>query len=116
MVFYKKQYIYVSARRVCWQGLFSACLKSFDYLWSILLQWGFNNSKSDISLFIYKKDQVLLLCLVYVDYIVLTGNNPVLITKLNNDLNQMFAFKELGSLHYFLGIEAFRDSIGLYLC
>ena len=30
-------------------------------------------------------------------------------------LNDEFALKKLGSLHYFLGVEAFKDSAGFYL-
>lgn len=38
-----------------------------------------------------------------------------LLQKLTSDLNSQFALKELSSLHYLMGIEAFRDGSGLYL-
>ena len=46
----------------------------------------------------------------------LLANQPKLIDKFIADLNQRFALKKLGSLHYLVGIEAYRDEIGLYLC
>ena len=67
-------------------------------------------------LFIYKKEESLIILLVYLDDILVTGNQPGLIDKLIADLNQRFALKKLGSLYYFMGIEAYRDESGLYLC
>ena len=45
----------------------------------------------------------------------ITGNNSIVISDLVHDLNKSFLLKDVGSLHYFLGIEAFRDETGLYL-
>lgn len=87
----------------------------FDHLQGTLLNWGFVSSKSDVLLFIYKTGRVLILVLVYVDDILITDNKSTAITKLVTDLHRIFALKDLGSLHYFLGIEAFRDTTGLYL-
>ena len=55
------------------------------------------------------------LLLVYVDDILLTGNDELLLNKLTSDLNRKFALKNLGQIRYFLGIEAYRDTTGLYL-
>lgn len=46
----------------------------------------------------------ILFLLVYVDDLVLTGNNGNLMDQLVTTLNNMFALKDLGSLSYFLGI------------
>ncbi|KAJ0615754.1 putative RNA-directed DNA polymerase [Helianthus annuus] len=43
--------------------------------------------------------------LVYVDDIILTGNNPSAIDRVIHSLSQTFAIQDLGSLSYFLGIE-----------
>ena len=76
----------------------------FDRLKQALLGWGFKNSKVGISFFIYRSRDCLILLFVYVDDILVTNNAPKLIAKLLQDLNYMFALKELGSIHYFLGI------------
>lgn len=43
--------------------------------------------------------------LVYLDDVVVTGNNRVFIEDLINKLNKEFALKDLGKLHYFLDLE-----------
>ncbi|CAL2271428.1 unnamed protein product [Prunus armeniaca] len=52
---------------------------------------------------------------VYVEDIVLTSNNPSYCTQLISQLGSQFAIKDLGALHYFLGIEVHRTASGLFL-
>lgn len=42
---------------------------------------------------------------VYVYDIIITGNNPSHIQHIKDHLNTVFSIKDLGTLHYFLGIE-----------
>ena len=65
---------------------------------------GFGNSLVDSSLFVLQQDQSLVYTLVYVDDILITGNNKNLIQKVIKQLQDKFALKELGNLGYFLGI------------
>lgn len=53
--------------------------------------------------------------LVYVDDILITGNNSTIISNSVQRLGTDFALKDLGSLHYFLGIEVVSVSHGLVL-
>ena len=53
-------------------GLKQAPRAWFDKLKTVLLDWGFENSKFDISFFIHKFASKLLLLLVYVDDILIT--------------------------------------------
>lgn len=57
----------------------------------------------------------MILILIYVDDILITGDDSLLIQKVITDLNGQFALKTLGSSNYFLGFEAFGDKTGLYL-
>lgn len=71
-----------------------------------LLQRGFKNSSADTSLYIYNHGCSTILLLVYVDDVILTGNDSKLLTQLISDLDSQFALKDLGNLSYFLGIQA----------
>lgn len=42
---------------------------------------------------------------IYVDDIILTGNDPHEIQRLKKHLDNIFSIKDLGKLNYFLGIE-----------
>ncbi|XP_062085272.1 uncharacterized mitochondrial protein AtMg00810-like [Humulus lupulus] len=52
---------------------------------------------------------------IYVDDIVITGNDSEELQKFILKLNQVFSLKDLGPLNFFLGIEVCRDATGLYL-
>jgi hypothetical protein len=50
-----------------------------------------------------------------VDDIILTSNHSETLTTIINKLQADFAMKDLGSLTYFLGIQATRNTVGLHL-
>jgi len=52
---------------------------------------------------------------VYVDDIIITGNNPTDITALKTCLDDKFKIKDLEELSYFLGMEIIKVSNGLIL-
>jgi len=53
--------------------------------------------------------------LIYVDDIIVTSSSSDAVTALLQDLKEDFALKDLGDLHYFLGIEVQRNREGLVL-
>lgn len=71
-----------------------------------LLKLGFQASRSDTSLFFYITPTVKLFVLVYVDDLLLLGNNASSIQPIITQLQTILKLKDLGKLHYFLGIEA----------
>ena len=77
----------------------------FEKLRIVLLQWGFNNSQVDSSLFFIRKNTNILLLLVYVDDILISGDSSMDIQQLIDDLHHYFALKYLGHILYFLGFE-----------
>lgn len=76
---------------------------------------GFVPSKSDTSLFIYNKCNTHIFVLIYVNDIIVTSSSDEAITGLLKDLSAEFALKDLGDLHYFLGIEVKKHNGGLHL-
>jgi hypothetical protein len=53
--------------------------------------------------------------LVYVDDLVITGNNPTFIDTVIRHLSNRFHLKDLGNLHFFLGVEVIQTHAGLFL-
>ncbi|CAA7024026.1 unnamed protein product [Microthlaspi erraticum] len=80
-----------------------------------LLTLGFKNSVADTALFVLQKGTTLLYLLVYVDDIVVTGNDPAAIEATIKNLATRFSLKDMGALSYFLGIEVIRTKQGLHL-
>ncbi|MFS8002612.1 putative RNA-directed DNA polymerase [Helianthus anomalus] len=96
-------------------GLKQAPRAWFNRLSGALLQLGFHGSKTDPSLFIYSHHGILMYMLVYVDDIILTGNNPQLINNTIKRLSTTFALQDMGRLSYFLGIEVIPKGNDLLL-
>ncbi|XP_021996419.1 uncharacterized mitochondrial protein AtMg00810-like [Helianthus annuus] len=80
-----------------------------------LLHLGFHGSKTDPSLFILNSSGMLVYLLVYVDDIIITCNHSGAVNDVIKDLSSMFALKDLGQLHYFLGIEVVHHGSDLVL-
>jgi histone deacetylase 1/2 len=80
-----------------------------------LVALGFTPSKADTSLFYFNKHGVIVFVLIYVDDIIVASSSSRATTGLLHSLKQDFALKDLGELHYFLGIEVNKVSDGLVL-
>jgi hypothetical protein len=76
-----------------WYSRFSAKLTTI----------GFQASKADSSLFIYKKHGVTMFLLLYVDDIIVISSSSATVDALLKDLASEFTLKDIGDLHY-LGI------------
>jgi len=96
-------------------GLKQAPRAWYKRLSDFLLSIGFQASKADTSLFILSYGGALFYLLVYVDDILLTGSNSELLHKLINLLSSEFKLRDLGMVHYFLGIEVKPTSMGILL-
>ncbi|KAJ9562385.1 LOW QUALITY PROTEIN: hypothetical protein OSB04_007545 [Centaurea solstitialis] len=96
-------------------GLKQAPRAWYIELTTFLLQSGFKKSLADASLFIYSCGDIMCYFMVYVDDIVITGNNNSFLDRFVDTLARRFSVKDLGSLHYFLGIEVIPTNTGLFL-
>lgn len=96
-------------------GLKQAPRAWYIELKSFLLQLGFKNSVADTALFVLHHNDTLVYLLVYVDDIIVTGNNSMMVEKILSTLANRFALKDMGELSYFLGIKVVRSNKGLHL-
>ncbi|WJZ94996.1 hypothetical protein VitviT2T_013797 [Vitis vinifera] len=88
-----------------WFGRFTKSMRAF----------GYRQSNSDHTLFLKKQHSKITTLIVYVDDMVVTGNDPEERKALQNYLSREFKMKDLGPLKYFLGIEVSRSSEGIFL-
>ncbi|KAL5538657.1 hypothetical protein UlMin_044432 [Ulmus minor] len=57
----------------------------------------------------------IMLVLIYVDDMIVTGNDSSSIQFFVEKLYKKFVLKDMGSLHHFLGIKVKMDNSGMYL-
>ena len=87
-----------------WFGRFCSAMKGY----------GYNQSNSDHTLF-YKQNQgKIAILIIYVDDMIITGNNHEEIKMLERKLSTDFEMKNLGGLKYFLGIEVARNQNSIF--
>ena len=106
---------YVCRLKKALYGLKQAPRAWYQELRSYIMTAWFLNSTADTSLFTYHRGSDIIYVLVYVDDMVITGNNNRVIDAFIAAISTRFSLKDLGELSYFLGIEATRTSKGLHL-
>lgn len=82
---------------------------------SYLFRLGFVSSKSDNSLFVYRKGHHLAYLLLYVDDILLTGSSRELIAGIIDHLKKEFPITDRGRPNHFLGIKVEYNNSGVLL-
>jgi Reverse transcriptase (RNA-dependent DNA polymerase) len=87
----------------------------FDRFSMVMKKLGYQQSNADHTMFIQRKCVKICILIVYVDDIVLTGNDLVEMKRLKASLAKEFEMKDLGELCYFLGIEVARSKNGVVL-
>jgi Reverse transcriptase (RNA-dependent DNA polymerase) len=75
----------------------------------------FVKSSADSSMFVKHTKNFTIIILVYVDDIIMIGNNNDDIKNVKLFLKNEFDIKDLGKLRYFLGIEIAHSNKGLFL-
>uniref|UniRef100_A0A2N9GS30 Reverse transcriptase Ty1/copia-type domain-containing protein n=1 Tax=Fagus sylvatica TaxID=28930 RepID=A0A2N9GS30_FAGSY len=96
-------------------GLKQAPRAWFAKFSSTISQHGFSASSYDSALFFRRSDHGITLLLLYVDDMIITGDDVQGIQDLKHFLGQHFEMKDLGPLSYFLGLEVSSSSDGYYL-
>ncbi|KAL9264062.1 Retrovirus-related Pol polyprotein from transposon RE1-like protein [Drosera capensis] len=87
----------------------------FEKFSMVVQDIGFSRRSADSSLFGHLCSQGTVILLVYVDDIIITGDDTAGITKMISHLSNQFHTKDLGTLKYFLGIEIVKYGKSLFL-
>ncbi|XP_038882262.1 uncharacterized protein LOC120073491 [Benincasa hispida] len=75
---------------------------------------GYIQGHSDHTLFVRRSTSGKIdILIVYVDDIILSGDDDVEVTRLKTEMAREFEIKDLGKLRYFLGIERARSKEGI---
>ena len=92
-------------------GLKQAPRSWYEKIDSFFLQHGFMRSKSDPNLYTkFDEHGYILLISLYVDDLIIIGNADKLIDEIKKQLSQFYEMKNLGELHYCLGLEVWRNA------
>ena len=82
---------------------------------SIISRLGYMASHCDSALFLRRIDKGTILLLLYVDDMIITGDDFSGIQELKDFLSQQFEMNDLIHLSYFLGFEITHSTDGLYI-
>ncbi|RVW26608.1 Retrovirus-related Pol polyprotein from transposon RE1 [Vitis vinifera] len=87
----------------------------FEEVWQrISLKLGYKQGQADHTLFVKKSHAgKMAILIVYVDDIILSGNDMEELQNLKKYLSEEFEVKDLGNLKYFLGMEVARSRKGI---
>ncbi|KAM2011562.1 hypothetical protein ACFX1T_023520 [Malus domestica] len=86
-----------------------------DRFTTFLPSLGFQFTYSDSSLFVKHAGDYIVILLLYVDDIIITGSASQCVTDVIHALAHEFDIKDLGPLHYFLGIQIVQQPKGIFL-
>ena len=78
-------------------------------------KYGYKQSDADHTLFLKKVGDKITVLIIYVDDMIVTGNDLTEMSKLKDYLSSEFDMKDLGRLKYFLGIEVNRSKQGIFV-
>lgn len=102
--------------RKAFYGLKQAPKAWYDKIAKFLTQSGYLVTPANSSLFIKANKGKLAIVLMYVDDLIITGDDEVEILITKENLSIRFQIKELGQLQHFLGLEVDHTQERLFLC
>ena len=110
----------VESNKVCHLRCALYGLKQAPQAWfakfsSTIFRLGYIASPYDSALFLRRTDKGIILFHLYVDKMIITGDDLSGIQEMKDFLSQQFEMKDLGHLSYFLGLEITHSTDGLYI-
>ncbi|KAL0324918.1 UNVERIFIED_CONTAM: Retrovirus-related Pol polyprotein from transposon RE2 [Sesamum radiatum] len=67
------------------------------------------------TLFIKRQDEKMVIISLYVDDLIVSGNDELIITESRNSMKNEFEMTYLGRMRYFLGLEVLQKSDGIFI-
>ncbi|KAE8660144.1 hypothetical protein F3Y22_tig00116958pilonHSYRG00159 [Hibiscus syriacus] len=107
---------YVCKLRKTLYGLKQAPRAWYGKITEFLQKSGYSVTPADSSLFVKANEGKLAIVLVYVDDLIITGDDEAEILQMKENLSVRFQMKEFGQLKHFLGLEVDRTHEGIFLC
>lgn len=80
-----------------------------------LISLGFNKSLSEATLYVRSEDTNIIIVSVYVDDLLITGNNQELIDEFKSEMLKEFEMTDLGLMTYFLGLEVRQQENEIFI-
>ena len=111
-IYARKSHVYRLKKAL--YGLKQAPRAWYERIDSYLMKLGFTRSEADPNLYFKVEDNKPLILVLYVDDLFLTGADP-LILKCKRELASEFEMKDLGLMHYFLGLEVWQKPREIFL-
>ena len=96
-------------------GLKQAPRAQFAKFSSTIFRLGYIASPYDSTLFLRRTNKGIILLLLYMDDMIITGDDLSGIQELKDFLSQQFEMKDLGHLSYFLSLKITHSTDGLYI-
>ncbi|KAG8488362.1 hypothetical protein CXB51_016389 [Gossypium anomalum] len=97
-------------------GLKQAPRAWYDRVDAYLSKLGFEKSLSEPTLYVKKsKDETLLIVSIYVDDLLVTGSNVILVNEFKAQMQEVFDMIDLGVMTYFLGMEVNQTDRGIFI-
>eukprot|EP00253_Pinus_taeda_P024629 PITA_24629 len=97
-------------------GLKQAPRSWYEKLTEHLLKLNFKHyDLDDATLFVKKVGKIVAYLVVYVDDLLMTGNNESYIASIKKELRKGFEMNDLGYVHYYLGIEVTQHPKSIFL-
>ena len=86
----------------------------YAHIDSYLVKLGFIRINADLNLYFRAVQGMSLILVLYVDNLFMTGSDPLMI-ECKRELVSKFEMKDLGLIHYFLGLEVWKRSGRIFL-
>lgn len=86
----------------------------FDRFSKVIKEFGYVQGQADHTLFVkHAENEKITILIVYVDDIIVTGNDNKEVERVKQMMAKEFEVKDLGALRYFLGMEVARSKKGI---